>query len=290
MEAGGKRYIIHKSKTDEFTIWNLSDLHLLSASCAEKELKKDIATIAADPHAYWFGGGDYADYIGYDDAKRFDPDCVSDSLTLRDLGMMGKKSVETVRDWLAPIKHKCLGLLLGNHEKQYQKKHQQEDLHSWLCTELGVANLGYSAFVDVVFVRHNQAKKIGLTASRDNAPREQSNSSSFRFFLHHGAGYAQTPGGKLNRLIQFMNCFDADVYMVGHVHDKVGRKQPALTADASCSKLCQRIRVGVISGSYLKTYEQGRTSYGEQRGYAPVMIGASWVSIKPETRSIRAEI
>jgi len=290
MEAGGKRYIVHKSRSDEFKVWNLSDLHLLSSSCAEKELRRDIKMIADDPQSYWFGGGDYVDYIGYDDGKRFDTDCVAASLSIRDLGVLGKHSVETVRDWLAPIKSKCLGLLLGNHEKQYQKRHQQEYLHAWLCTELGVANLGYSAFVDVVFVRESKAKKTGLVLDAAAIERNNCNASSFRFFLHHGAGYAQTPGGKLNRLIQFMNAFEADIYMVGHVHDKTGRAHPVLSADQYCAKLTQRLRVGVISGSYLKTYQQGVTSYGEQRGYAPTQIGASWISITPDTRAIRAEL
>jgi hypothetical protein len=42
----------------------------------------------------------------------------------------------------------------------------------------------------------------------------------------------------------------------------------------------------VISGSYLKTYAQGVTSYGEQKGYEPTTLGAAWVAIKPQTRDI----
>jgi len=290
MECGGKRYITHASRSDTFTVWNLSDLHLLNAACAEKELKCDIKRIAEDPYAFWFGGGDYADFIGYDDGKRFDPDCVSERLKISDLGQLGKKSVEVVYEWLSPIKEKCLGLLLGNHEKRYQCHKQQEDLHGWLCTAMGVQNLRYCAFVDVVFVRNCGRKPPEIVSA---APGDK-HCETFRFFLHHGAGFATTPGGKLNRLIQFMTSFDADVYMVGHVHDRTAKRLTALGADATCGALRDRGRVGVISGSYLKCYHEGTTSYGEMRGYTPTSLGASWVQITPNALKakdrLRAEI
>ena len=59
-----------------------------------------------------------------------------------------------------------------------------------------------------------------------------------------------------------------------------------LCADADCTKIRNRTRLGVVSGSYLKTYAQGVTSYGEQKGYEPVTLGAAWVKINPETREM----
>lgn len=289
MEASGKRYILYGSRKAEFKIYNISDCHLLNAACNEKALDTDIRAIANDPFSFWIGGGDYADFIGYDDGKRFDPDCVSDKLSIKDLGQLGKRSVEMVRDKFRPIAHKCFGLILGNHEKQYQRRHQQEDLHAWLCTELGVANLGYSVLFDIVFCRkaRTRAPVYSLESPTEGAESRQ----SFRVFAHHGAGYAQTPGGKLNRLTEFMKVFDADVYFCGHVHDKVGRRFVQLGADAACKKLTHRVRLGVISGSYLETYKQGKQpSYGEMRGYAPTAMGAAWISITPNTRALSAEI
>jgi hypothetical protein len=48
--------------------------------------------------------------------------------------------------------------------------------------------------------------------------------------------------------------------------------------------------VGVISGSYLKTYAQGVTTYGEQKGYEPTSLGAAWVQIHPESRRLEAPV
>jgi hypothetical protein len=285
MIAGGKRYITHGSKADVFTLWGLGDLHVGAAACAENDLRRDIARIKDDPFALWVGLGDYADFIGYTDAKRFDPDAVADWLTVRDLGKLGTKSIERVRDLLKPIAGKCIGLLLGNHEKKYQQVHQQENLHGWLCNEMQVPSLGYCAFVDLIFDR-----TAGVKVPKMNDKPTGERSSVFRVFAHHGAGYAQTPGGKLNRLIQFMRMFSADIYFCGHVHDRTARRMSILGADADCGKIKAVERIGMISGSYLKTYEESVITYGEQKAYEPVPLGAACVSIKPETRELRAEI
>jgi len=277
MEAGGKRYIVYGSRSNTISIWNLADLHMGSAACAEDLLRKDVAAIRDDPCAFWFGGGDYADFIGYTDI-RFDPDVVAPWISVKDLKQLGRVSMRRVRDLLLPIKDKCLGLLEGNHEKKYELKKDHEGLHGWLCEELGAANLAYSCLVDVTFVRHPRTARPTLTL--DN-PDRQNSRRAFRFFLHHGAGYAQTAGGKLNRLIQFMYSFDADVYMCGHVHDQVGRREPMIGADADCKKLIAKEKVGVISGSYLKTYAQGTTTYGEMKGYRPTVLGAAKVEVTP---------
>jgi len=291
MEAGGKRYIQHPSRSDVFTIYNLADLHLGSAATAEAHLARDIEAIRADPHAFWFGGGDYAEYISYKD-RRHNLQAFAPWLTVDDLSNLGRVLARRVRDTLKPIAHKCLGLLFGNHEDTYERTQEQTDLHGWLCQELCVPNLRYSAFVDVVFER-NPRKRLPASSMTPASRKDLSKyggSSAFRFLLHHGAGAATTPGGKLNKLIQFMQMFDADIYMIGHVHDQKGQRLVTVGANDKCDGIVSRDKVGVITGSYLRTYAKGVTTYGEKKGYAPVPLGASFVRIRPETREVKAEV
>ncbi|HUT44006.1 MAG TPA: metallophosphoesterase [Desulfobacterales bacterium] len=283
MECRGTQYIQYPSRASMFKIWNLADLHIGAKACALEWIKKDIKEIRDDPYSFWIGGGDYAEYIGKGD-KRFDCDAVADFITVSDLGRLGKVLITQVRDILEPIKHKCLGLLFGNHEKSYQKWQEQEHLHSWLCEELEVLNLGYSAFLDVVFVRNGKQPKI------INTPVRAESSQKFRFHVHHGAGFATTPAGKLTRLIRFMTYFDADIFMLGHVHDQQGRREVQIAANQACDKLITKTKLGVISGSYLKTYKQGVTTYGEQKGYAPTVLGSAVVTIIPDKRIFKGEI
>lgn len=263
-------------------------MHLGNAGCAEDRLRRDVAEIADDPRAFWLGGGDYADLIGYSDG-RFDPANLADWVKAKDLGDLGAVAMRRAREILAPIADKCLGLIIGNHEYKYQLKQTHEGLHGWLCTELGAPNLGYCCLFDLVLIRLRGVKKPYLSPER---PKNADNghSETFRVFCHHGAGYAQTPGGKLNRLVQFMQSFEADVYFAGHVHDQVGRREPTIGADDICTTIRAHERIGVVSGSYLRTYAQDVTTYGERAGYRPTTLGAAWVRIKPDGRQMRGAI
>jgi predicted phosphodiesterase len=294
MEASGKRFIWHGSRSDVFKIVYFSDIHWLARACAEKEVLKTRDEILADPFTFWIGGGDYGEFIGFGDAKRFDPDAVAESVTVKDLASLGKRTYERIyQDIFKPIKHKCLGLIIGNHEKQYMRRLQQEDLHGWLCTEMGVANLGYSCFMDVVFqqvrgwdLEKDDARALPQLMQHSISKKNHAGSETFRIWCHHGAGAAQTKGGKINRLTSFMRSFEADIFFMGHVHDQMGARLTPLVADSDCLKIRHRTKLGVISGSYLKTYAQGVTSYGEQKGYEPTTLGAAFVQVRPDTREM----
>jgi len=288
MQAVGKKFILHPSRSDQIKLVYFSDLHWMAKACTEKEVMRTRNEIRDDPNTFWIGGGDYGEFIGFGDTKRFDPDAVAEHVRVADLARLGKKTYEAIRDIFEPIKHKCLGLIVGNHEKQYMRRQQQEDLHGWLCTELDVTDLGYSCFMDVVFVRTRKVRKPTLRAKTVSDPN--THSESFRIFCHHGAGAAQTKGGKINRLTAFMRNFDADIYFMGHIHDQLGCKIQMLTANTACTKIRNRSKIGVVSGSYLKTYAQGVTSYAEQKGYEPVTLGAAHVVIVPDTRILYGRI
>lgn len=293
MQPGGVRYITYPSRKDRITIWNLADLHVGSGACAENDLRRDIARIAEDPNAFWLGGGDYAEFISRSD-KRFDPDCVAEWVKVKDLGKLGMVHMQRVRDLLYPIREKCLGLLLGNHELVYARHMEQEQLQSWLASELGTQSLGYCTIFDLRFARHPDHPPVLCATSKAAQSLTRyakgGDRQSFRVFAHHGAGFAATPAGKLKRLLDFMAAFDADIYFCGHTHDQIGKRLTRIRGDANCRHILSADRIGVISGAYLKTYAEGMITYGEQRGYAPVPLGAAWVRITPQTRELRAEI
>ncbi|MDD5543857.1 MAG: hypothetical protein PHX83_11845 [Acidobacteriia bacterium] len=253
------------------------------------EILADVEQVRADPYALWLGGGDYADYIGYTD-KRFDPDCVPDNIKVSDLGMLGKVLTGRVAEIFDPIKHKCLGLLYGNHEKKYQNWENQASLHADLCEKLGVPNMGYSAIFDIEFhVCESEPKIVKPSVVVGYNFGDQKNIKR-RVYDHHGAGFATTPAGKLKRLIDFMYFFEADLYFVGHVHDQSGKRIAVLGGNENCDDLSHHERLGMISGSYLKTYKRGVTTYGEMKGYAPTILGSAIARVNPVTGKFRGEI
>ncbi len=292
MRAAGKRWITYTDPDAEIKLTYFSDLHWMAAACYEKGVRKAIQEIFDDPNHFWIGGGDYAEFIGYTDTSRFDPDAVADWVAVKDLGKLGKVAYTSIGKELLPIQHKCLGLIEGNHERQYARRTQQQNLFGDLCTLLDPdhdLNLGYSCLMDVHFVRRSGKTKPKLLWQAPEKIRPDREIRK-RVFCHHGAGAAQTKGGKINRLVRFMRYFEADIYMIGHVHDDLGARITPLGANDACDHIENTTKIGVISGSYLKTYAQDVTTYGEQKGYEPVSLGAAWVKFRPGTGELSGRI
>lgn len=270
----------------------MADWHYGNKACALKLLKKDIGVIADDPFSFAFLGGDLAEFINMKD-PRFDALSVPDFLSVKDFGSLGSVLMTRIRDLAWPLKEKLLGAIQGNHEENYMRRQEQESLMNWLTTELGIKYLGYSALIDIVFVRCSKFETpriISYDEAKDDDGKNQGESKSFRVFIHHGFGNSLTEGGKLNTLIKLMERFIADIYVVAHVHDPSAKPVVLVGANENCTKLTDVYRAGLITGSYLKTYEQGSTTYGEKKGMRPVPLGARFVKVCPFTREIRVEI
>ena len=284
----GPIYIEYPSRTDTARLWGIGDIHLGNRHACLERLRNDVAEIAVDPSSYWIGLGDYADFIGYQD-RRYDPEAISPDITVADMGKLGSKLMEKVRDELAPIKAKCIGLIEGNHEVQYQVRMNQQGLHAWLCVELGARNLGYSAIFEIIWVRKAKTKRPWRIQFETPISLGGRSFWQVRVFAHHGTGFAATTGGKLNKLIRFMNMWpDCDLVMMGHIHEALShpKSRPCLNRDGT--QLIDRTQYGISCGGYLKTYGEGRASYGEQRGYEPTTLSAAIVEFRPDKRWLRA--
>ena len=291
MELAGKRYITHNSRTDKFKIWGLGDFHVGNRGCALEHIKATVKEIQDDPCSFVVGTGDYSDCISYTDMKRFDPNTIDPSLTVADLANLGMVLNTKVRDILKPISHKIIGLLIGNHELEYQRRKDQTGNHAWLCRELGVNDLGYSCFVDLTFVRTGKSNCETPAIYNENPVSfKDSTRSTFRLFAHHGGGASSTPGSKLNQLIKLAKTTDADLFMMGHVHDIIGKRIPIMAVNGSCNGFAGREKACLVTGSFLKTYGHGYTGYGEQRMYEPVVLGSSFIQIEPTSRKLRIEV
>ncbi len=262
MECAGKR-LIHLPKTQDIFFYNLSDIHLGNKACAKKKLYETIDEIKKTKFAYWFATGDLGEYISARD-KRHDFSSMDDEIfdSPEKIGNMGGTIVDSLVELLEPIKDKCMGIGIGNHEWSYAVANNQESIHRSLCNRLNATYIGYSAFLDT------NIKVANRTETR-----------TIRHFLSHGSGGAATPGGKLNTIMKYINQFDADIYWVGHLHDSLAYKVPIVGADRKCNYLMAKIKLGIMSGSFFRTYAQGVTTYSERKGYRPTYLGAAKVRV-----------
>lgn len=289
MEATGPRLCRYRNANDVMSIYAIADIHRGARGCSLEQLREDIRKIRANPKAAWVLVGDYCDFIAPGD-KRYDPSCVDEDLKVNELGRLASLLIgKTVED-LRPIAGRCLGAGMGNHEVSYLRLTLQQEIHEDLCRMLGTHNLMFSGWFDIFFEhapRMRQACEWVLRPDdKDCGKRGQ---VRLRVFQHHGFSAAQSPGGRINVLHKLLTNFDADLIMIGHLHEQFIRARAVLTPDIACRRILQRGQVGMITGTYLKTYEPGFSSYGEIKGHAPAVLGATRAMFKPSTMELTAE-
>lgn len=247
-------------------LYQITDVHLLSSGCAQNQFTDFLDRIKNDPHAIVVGTGDYIEGIDYKDI-RFSPQEFPVKVRVCDLSDYGKYCFDMLYETFAPIASKIIALGMGNHEEVLLRRTNSWHLWDEFIAKLGCKNLGYTGFFDLVF-------KVG---KREHV---------FRVAAHHGAGWAQKAGGVTMRLEDFMETFDCDIFLMGHLHKRQVHHITILGADPNLKRLLTAERMGVVGASYLRTYTEGVSGYGEKRGYKTAPIGNPCITIQPETRHL----
>ncbi len=253
---------VEHTRPDIFNIYPVGDCHLGAIHCAENDLQRYIDRIKQDKHGYWIGMGDICDCILKSD-KRFDIQGLAEWVK-KDNIIEGQR--KRVKKMFAPIAHKCLAFLEGNHEDTIHTFYS-DDITRNMCDDLKVPYGGESCFIVLKFVRNNSVRQYVIHA-------------------WHGAGASQTEGARVMRLMRLVNEMQADIYLMGHLHtvtiyipDRLGVKSGRITSSPI---------IAAITGSWLKTYtqpKQGQTmnaSYAEKKGYKPSRIGAPVFHLNPD--------
>ena len=263
------RRIIQHKRPDTFDLYPLGDIHAGSIHCSEKRIRAKVEEIKSKKNALWIGMGDYADCITTND-KRWNAYGLADWVLQDDI-------IDSQRTWLRellkPIKGKCLGLLTGNHEETIHDRHQ-DAITRHLCEDLEVDYLSYTCFVDLMFER-DTSKRL------------------YQIFAWHGAGAAQSDGGKLMRLMKLVNEVQADIYLMGHLHDIIAKPPHRLRCVNGRVKSIPL--VATMTGSWLTAYTQPKSdikmgvSYAEKKGYVPNRIGCPVIHINPDKETITVE-
>jgi len=303
VEASGCRIITYGRWDAEFSIYDVSDIHYLNAGFLKSRLEKDLEIIDYDTYALFFEGGDYGDWIAIND-PRFDREAVAQvllseidpSLTVQDL-LSGRTATNQftilatliskfmIRTFIAR-RRKCLGFLIGNHDWKYLTRHSELKVHEMICKTLRVPNMGFSGWCDLYFVYVKGFR--GCRVVNTTVPPKKF-TARLRCFIHHGMGAANTAGGKINKLKQLVDMVEADLVMMGHVHEQFAKAFLRLEPNHNCTEIGQKVTMGLITGSYLRTYAPGFTGYGEVAGYSPTTMGATRARYTPANMSLTVE-
>jgi hypothetical protein len=246
----------------------IADPHLGNLHSDEKTLKRIVADIAADPHCYWIGLGDYAEFINMRD-PRFDPSELVDWL----LGRTALKSIaraECARflEIVEPISSRCLALIEGNHEAAILQ-HSEVDVYSILLEGIAMGDPDHDHRLD-------HRGMVSWVFERQGGHRW-----ALRIYATHGSGGGRTSGAVSNRLAELAGQVDGvDIIMQGHSH-KPGHL-PLEKFRPSHGRESEQVCIHTVSAPSLCRDMR----YAESKDMRAIPIGYCQFVITPETHGI----
>ena len=176
---------------DEIELIFISDVQYGHNQCRVDKLIEYRDWILEKPNRYTIFGGDMVDgwRVGSPGAG-FDNWCKPSSQVFQFCELM------------APIRHRILGSVGGNHERRGQA---------------GGVDLGrlISFVLEIPYSEGAQMISLNYGAHRAGKSTQQ---HPFRIYCWHGAGAAGSPGGRINMTLKAVPNDEAQLYLSGHIH------------------------------------------------------------------------
>jgi hypothetical protein len=154
--------------------------------------------------------------------------------------------IERMTYKLAPVAHKILWAVPGNHEKRSRKF--DIDPLEIICDRLDIPYFKRSVYVDIMW-----------------------NGYVYDFFCRHGVTGSQTKGGKLNAASKPLSWQDFTMFTImAHVHDAMVNSIPRVCRDRVNFDLVEKKQYVIICSSFLGYFG----TYAEDAEYSPGSVGA----------------
>lgn len=256
-----KRKEIKGRIDDTWFIYFFGDIHRDTRSCDVDRWKWFIDNAKKSPvhHTYFFGMGDYCDFMAISERRSLERGKVHDD-SKNILDELAERNNRMVAEETSFMRGRILGLLDGNHNWLFQNgKTGTEDLAERLDTE----PLGWLCHYTLNFT-------LGYNVSRKN-------SIDVHFVLCHGKAGGKTAGITINQVDDLRRVFPvADVYCMGHDHERGAWPKSVIipTHGGGGHRLKQKRQFLCRSGSFKKGYEDGVPGYEVGRLLKPSDIGA----------------
>jgi predicted phosphodiesterase len=270
------------TRSDSFKILPVGDVHIGAAACDEDLFASVVKRIKDDDTAYWFGMGDYADFINMKD-PRWNPGALAPWITITELCDLAKAQKEHYLDYVLPIAGKCLGMVCGNHESAIQR-HFERDIYSEIVTAVKQAG-GFPSDTNLAVGYY------GYWRGRFYRSGERERASIVTINLHHGFTGGKLAGAKALDMQRWLWSHEsADLVIFGHSHNSSAQAEAVECLDDG-DNIVTRTKRGVFSGTFLKTVnEDGPSTYSEVKGYLPLPMGGCEVWLTPGAEDQRNRI
>jgi hypothetical protein len=251
---------------DKHKIIPFGDVHRDTQGCDvdrwEWFLKNSRATLESNPSTYFMCMGDTHDFGSFSEVKKI-KSSVLHQTTMEKFDMMAQEDNRKFCQEIGFMRGKMLGFIEGNHGwVMSDGKTANEDL----AERLGSESLGWLCHYTLNFQFEDRSK----------------GSQNVYIVACHGKAGGKTAGNSVNQVDWLRNVFPAaDIYIMGHDHERWIRPVNVLLPNPSAGgvKIKQKRQLLCRSGSYLKGYHDGASSYTVAGLFRPSDLGSIQIDI-----------
>ena len=217
-------------KWGQLELSHITDIQFGHVCCNHKRMLEYRDWILAAPNRFMLWGGDNIDAF-----RIGSPGSPWENYFAAD-----KQITKFCEVW-APARHRILGYVGGNHERRGIIGFG--DLGKLISYLLSIPYSSGQQFINIYFGKHNP----------------------FTVDLWHGRGGAITKGAKINMVHNYMKQSDAQLVLVGHLHDPIATFDWKKRRNHVTSRIELIKQGGAMSSSFLEFFG----TYGEIAGYSP---------------------
>ena len=191
--------IIHKDLGDfEFAeVVIIADMHIGDPNVDSKMIKNTIDYVLAKPYRFLIIAGDIFNAA----LKTSVSDVYEETMSV-------DKQMETFVELFAPVAHRILSVVDGNHDRRVTKLVGVDPVR-WACNKAGIEYHGNEAQVCVKVGNYNPKAK------------DRERRVHYLFYVHHGTGAGGTTGAKANKMEKMKAINLSDIYCNGHSHSPI---------------------------------------------------------------------
>lgn len=239
----------------------LADYHYADPHSDHDAIQRDIEYVTSHDNAYCVLGGDLLDCA------------LKSSLGDAYTNVSPMEELTAMMDIVKPIAHKVLAIVGGNHEARHYRTNGV-DMTYLLAKQLGIEDK-YSPDTALIFLRFG----ADIISSNRHRP------ILYTIYLTHGSGGGRKEGGKIQRLADYAQIVDADIYICGHTHLPASFKTGFARPSAANNSITYCTKLFVNSAAKL-TYG----GYGDTGGFKPPCTDTPKIFLSGEHKEMRAII
>lgn len=233
--------------------------HYNSTNHDREKLTKFFSEVSElNGEKYFLGMGDYFEYIS-STSRSFIKSSKRSEIG-EALETIAREDVENLTNFMKTnYNGKYIGLIGGNHYYEFASGLTTDTM---LADNIKTRYLGVNSFIRLSY-KYGKAKRMAIDIC-----------------AHHGLGGGRTCGSSINKLQTMANSFNADILLQGHDHnrcvDYINRLELSQVGNLRNRKILL-----ARTGSFLKSYENGKSCYAVDAMYSPSDLGGLIIKVSP---------